>query len=634
MSLGLHLGQGRARRRRAVLLLVVGVGLTGLALVAYATSALDGQELGTIAARFAIRGSRKPPKDVVLVEIDSATFAHLPEYQWPYPRQLHGAVIDHIVADHPKAIGYDIQFTETPPDPRQNLDLAQSIYDATGAGVPIVLDTTDTTANGSTGILGGDKVLHAIGAQPSSALFPSEPDDTIRRVSYAMGGLRTFAVVLAAAADRAAVKPSSFGGRPAWIDYVGPAGTIPSVSFYRVLHGQVPASFFRGKVVVVGVSDTAEQDLHDTPVGPLMPGAEVQANAVQTVREGLPLRSAPGWLDVGLILLLGLAAPAASLLLSPLRAVSLAVPMGGAFVVAAQLAFDDGVIVTFVYPLAALLLAAAGSLGVHYTIAAFERERVRDLFSRFVPENVVGEVLAQAGANLRLGGVHRISTVMFTDLRGFTTFAEALSPDRVIAVLNEYLSSMSDAILDHGGTLVAYMGDGIMAVFGAPIAHDDHADQALSTAREMLEERLPRFNAWLREEGLGDGFRMGIGLNSGAVMSGNVGSERRVEYTAIGDTTNTASRIEGMTKGTPHQLLFTESTRELLREPPADMVFVDEFEVRGRQAQVKLWSLAVAASGESGVAAAGLEQTKPTEPVGGEASTRAGTDRPAPPGRS
>ena len=158
-------------------------------------------------------------------------------------------------------------------------------------------------------------------------------------------------------------------------------------------------------------------------------------------------------------------------------------------------------------------------------------------------------------------------------------------------MLNKYLSEMSDAILDHGGTLVAYMGDGIMAVFGAPIEQDDHADRALAAAREMLDVRLPRFNAWLREKGLAEGFRMGIGLNSGRVMSGNVGSERRVEYTAIGDTTNTAARLEGMTKGTPHQLFVADSTRSRLKEPPPDLVFVDEFEVRGRQARVKLWSL-------------------------------------------
>ncbi len=179
---------------------------------------------------------------------------------------------------------------------------------------------------------------------------------------------------------------------------------------------------------------------------------------------------------------------------------------------------------------------------------AFERVRVRDLFSRFVPEDVVDEVLASADG-LRLGGIQREGTVMFSDLRGFTSAAESLTPARVIEILNRYLSEMSDAILDHGGTLVAYMGDGIMAVFGAPLPQEDHADRALRAALEMRDVRLPRFNEWLRAEEINDGFRMGIGLNSGNVMSGHVGSERRVEYTAVGDTTNTASRIEGADQG-------------------------------------------------------------------------------------
>ena len=259
---------------------------------------------------------------------------------------------------------------------------------------------------------------------------------------------------------------------------------------------------------------------------------------------------------------MGFAAPLASLRFGPIATIALAVALAAAFTVAVQIAFDDGHVVAFVYPLGALILSAAGALSVQLVTVAFERERVRDLFSRFVPENVVDEVLASADAGLRLGGVQREVTVMFTDLRGFTTFAETLTPDHVIDVLNHYLSEMSDAILDHGGTLVAYMGDGIMAVFGAPIVQADHADRALSAAREMLTVRLPRFNAWLREQELGSGFRMGIGLNSGRVMSGNVGSERRVEYTAVGDTTNSAARIEQLTKGTPHQLMLSGSTKD------------------------------------------------------------------------
>jgi adenylate cyclase len=167
-----------------------------------------------------------------------------------------------------------------------------------------------------------------------------------------------------------------------------------------------------------------------------------------------------------------------------------------------------------------------------------------------------------------------------------------LPADIVIEVLNRYVSEMSDAILDNGGTLVAYMGDGIMAVFGAPIEMAGHADCALAAARELLHSRLPGFNRWLKENGLGDGFRMGIGLSSGPIMSGTVGSERRLEYTTVGDTTNTAARLEAMTKNTPYPIFIADSTRRSLRQPPEDLVFADELDVRGKRSKVRLWTLA------------------------------------------
>jgi adenylate cyclase len=217
--------------------------------------------------------------------------------------------------------------------------------------------------------------------------------------------------------------------------------------------------------------------------------------------------------------------------------------------------------------------------------------RVRDLFARFVPEAVVDEVLEHADEDLRLGGERRTATVMFCDLRDFTTFAEARPPELVIEVLNRYLSAMSDVILGHGGTLVAFQGDGIMAVFGAPIELPDHADRALSAARQMVGEALNDLNAWLQAGGNGESFRVGVGLNSGVVMAGNVGSERRLEYAAIGDTTNTASRLEKMTKDTPHMVLMSDSTRAMLTSDAPDLVEVDTREVRGRRAPVVLWSI-------------------------------------------
>jgi adenylate cyclase len=255
----------------------------------------------------------------------------------------------------------------------------------------------------------------------------------------------------------------------------------------------------------------------------------------------------------------------------------------------AQLAFDAGLIISVIYAGVACALGTIVTIALVGMASAFERERVRELFGRFVPESVVGQVLSQT-EGLRLGGTRMEATLMFSDLRGFTTFSEHREPDVVIDILNRYLTEMSDAIINHGGTLVSYMGDGVMAVFGAPLAQDDHADRALASAREMLQ-RLERFNAQLEAEGHGHGFKMGIGLNTGWVMSGNVGSKRRLEYTAIGDTTNTAARIESMTKGTPYQLFLADSTRQRLSGDTADLVDLGAVSVRGRDGDIHLWAL-------------------------------------------
>jgi adenylate cyclase len=352
------------------------------------------------------------------------------------------------------------------------------------------------------------------------------------------------------------------------------------------------------RCIELGATDATLKDVFHTSTSgdELMSGPEVQASAIGTVRRGNPLRDASDFVDVLLIVLLGLVVPLASYRLR-LWGLVVALVAAAAFLIVAQVTFDSGTIVAFVYPLIALIVGAVGSLVVQYFTETRERQRTKLLFSRFVPENVVDQVLDQADDDLRLGGVQREGTVMFSDLRGFTSFAESLPVERVIEVLNMYLGEMSAAILDNGGTLVAYMGDGIMAVFGAPIEQPDHADRALRAAREMLGPRLAAFNSYLRAEELGEGFRMGVGLNSGHVMSGNVGSQRRLEYTAIGDTTNTAARLEGMTKGTPHQLFMSQATVDFLRDRPDDLVLVGDFEVRGRTQKITLWSIEDSAEG-------------------------------------
>ena len=230
----------------------------------------------------------------------------------------------------------------------------------------------------------------------------------------------------------------------------------------------------------------------------------------------------------------------------------------------------------------AILRARIGSGLNRRRLHDLEQQRVKEVFTRFLPEPIAAELLTATGGRPSIGAVRLWATVMFIDLRGFTTFAESRPVEQVIDVLNRFLGTMADAVLDHGGTLVDYLGDGLMACFGAPIESIDHADRAVAAAREMASERLGGFNDWLRAEGMHDGFRMGIGLNSGRVMSGTLGSDRRIDYTVIGDTVNTASRIEQLTKQTKHSILLADQTRANLTTGADDLVFVDEFEIRGQ----------------------------------------------------
>ena len=593
----------KRRRIRMFLLLGVAAATLALGLIAYSGDWFDRTELDSVDMRFSIRGDQKPPSNLVVVGVDAKTFDDL-GVQWPFPRSLHGKAIDALKADGAKVIAYDVQFTEQT-KPAEDL----ALFDAAGRAGNVVFATTEVNPSGGTNVLGGDANLKQIDAEAGNGVLPDDPGGVKRHMTYKIDKLKLFSVV---AAEHAGTKvdPREFDDSLEWIDFYGPPGTIPEVPFSDVVKRRFKPGTFRNKIVVVGATAPTLKDVFPTSTSgnEVMSGPEIQANAIATVQRRLPLQTVDGWVNVLAIVLLALAAPLLSLRLKPGWAIGGALALALAWFGGAVLLFDAGWIVALVIPLATAIVSMVSALAVHYFTETRERRRTRALFARFVPENVVDQVLDRTDDDLRLGGVEREGTVMFSDLRGFTSFAESLPVTRVIEVLNRYLGEMSEAILDHGGTLVAYMGDGIMAVFGAPIEQPDHADRALAAAREMLGARLETFNEYLREQGLHDtGFRMGVGLNSGPVMSGNVGSERRLEYTAIGDTTNTAARLEGMTKGTPHMLFLAESTKDLLTQPVDELEFVGEFEVRGREARIRLYSLpeATDVSAPTGAAAGG-----------------------------
>ena len=602
---------GALQHRRAALFAADGLAVAGLGLVAYQMDAFRRLESATVDTRFSLRGEQQQPDGVVFVGIDPTTFNELGLRWSQFSRSMHARVIDHLRDAGAKAIAMDIQFTERTRAPAgcghlcgpiqdlfdaQDSALVQSVSDARRSS-PVVLATAEPNPDGSTNVFGGDTNLHLYGGRAGNASQLTDTDGAIRRFAYEIEGLKTFSVVAVERALGKTLPASAFPDEEAWIDFPGPPGAISFIPYSHVLRDGFDRKLVEGRIVVVGAASPTLGDTHTTSTtgqNQVMPGPEVQAAEIDTILRGFPLRDAPVWADVLAIVALALIPAVLAAFGAVGWALLASVAVGVVYAVGAYVAFTQGVVVSVVYPLAALAFGTVVAVGSASVLAVYERQRTRDAFARFVPEQVVGQVLGRA-SNLRLGGMRVTGTCMFTDVRDSSMFAESRSPETVVDVMNRYLGELTEAILAHGGTLVSYNGDGFMAIFGAPLEQPDHADRALAAAREILEVRLPGFNEWFRAAGFGTGFAMGLGINSGPFIAGNVGSEKRLEYTAMGDTINTAARLESATKGADYYLFLAESTKDALTRPADDLVFVDELDIRGRVGTVRVWSLEAAA---------------------------------------
>ena len=576
------------RRRHAGRAILAAVGLLAalLAFGAQASGVLDRLEAQSIDARFAQRGPTPVPA-VAVLDIDAGSIAALG--RWPIRRKWHAQAIDRLRRAGVRTIAYDVQFTEASNFVQDDVKLFEAIARKPGT----VLSTTEVLEDGTTRVLDNPDTLAAAKAVAANTKVPVGLGGVVRDVRDQIDGLTTFPVAAVESATGREVPRTALRGRGAPIDFHGPPGTVPTYRFEDLLDGRVPAEALRGRIVVVGSSAPSLQDLHPVPTATdgLMPGPEIQANAISTVLRGLPLRDAPGWIAVLAALALALVVPLAALRIRPLAVAVLGVAFLAAWVAACVVAFGRGVVLEATGPLLALSLSVVGTLGASALLAARERRRVRSLFGRFVPDTVVDELLELEDGSGGIAGKRQDGTVLFCDLRGFTTFAEGAAPELVIEVLNTYLGEVTEVVQQHGGTVVSYQGDGVMAVFGAPVPRADHAARAVDAAQELLEVRLGRLNAWLAERDLPP-FRLGVGLNSGPIMSGTVGSERRMEYAAVGDTTNVAARLQAATKGTAYALYVSQTTWDRMPEDARGRLCpAGELEVRGRDVPVAVWSL-------------------------------------------
>jgi adenylate cyclase len=578
--------------------------LAGVLMVAvHLTGALDRLQLAAIDFQYKVT-DRLDSSHLVVVGVDAQTFVDFEQRKVSLRRRTtHAQMLRRLRRDYrPAAIVYDFQFTERSEDPSlraDDLDLSRAVDEAR----PVVLVTTEVFKGGRTRVLGGGGVPEGLGAVVANANFVASSDGVWRRLHLVLQQLPTVAAATRSVLERTALPRREPDGER-WINFAGPAGTVDELSFSDVLLGRTPREELAGKIVIVGPVASTFQDLHATGSGSEpMTGPEVIANAINTVVQDKPLRSASLPLSVLFILLTGLVAsvPYSGIVSRVANwkaalAVRLLLLAAAAGLVVATIvqAFANELILPAADSVAAFVLGSilAGVLSLTTAIQQRRVAEVRARFGRFVPEQVVERVLQASEGSGRLAGVELTATVLFADMRGFTATVERRPASQVIGILDRYLAVMSESIMAQGGTVVSYMGDGIMAVFGAPLSQPDHADRALRAALEMLSTAAPSVDRWVAAEGIElPPVRIGIGLHSGPVASGTVGSERRLEYAVVGDTTNTASRIESMTKELGVPLLVSEATAEHLSPALRDeLEDIGVHSLRGRRATVRLWT--------------------------------------------
>jgi adenylate cyclase len=348
------------------------------------------------------------------------------------------------------------------------------------------------------------------------------------------------------------------------INYLGPEGLLPTYSAAKLLNGSLPEGALKDKIVLVGATAVGIYDLRVTPFSGNFPGVEVQATIMDNLLQGNFIRTPPFSLVIMLLILAGLAV-----------LLGLTLPRFSAawafiftlFVIEGYIGINyylfsrQGLQLELFYPLGLVVLVYLGVTMQRFLAEERERERIRKTFESYVAPTVVQEMLKHP-EQLRLGGERREITILFTDIRGFTTMSENLDPEALVNLLHDFLNPMSNIIINQGGTIDKYMGDAIMALFGAPLVQPDHPKLACRAALEMVAS-LEALNRTWADQGRPP-LNVGVGVNTGPVAVGNMGSDRLFDYTAIGDNVNLASRLEGLNKYYGTNILISETTAQSL----------------------------------------------------------------------
>ena len=374
------------------------------------------------------------------------------------------------------------------------------------------------------------------------------------------------------------------------INYLGPEKTFPHYSISDILHENLPKGTFNDKIVLAGATAIAIYDIRNTPFSPIYPGLEVHATAVDNILSEDFLEK-PKWTeiyDVLAILMLGLLTGVVVRRLGALKGILFSSALFIIYIwICRWLFIHWGIWVNIVYPLLVLVLIYTSLTVYRYLTEERERKKIKGAFTYYVSSSVVNEMLKHP-EKLKLGGDRRDLSVLFSDIRGFTTIAEGLTPEDLVHLLNEYLTVMTDIVFKYDGMLDKYMGDAIMAIYGAPLELPDHPIKACRSALEMMEE-LKRLNQKWTGEGK-QPMDIGIGINTSPMMVGNMGSEQRFDFTVMGDSVNLGSRLESANKSYKTNIIISEFTFERVKDKFVCME-LDSVRVKGKTQPVRIYNL-------------------------------------------
>ncbi|ALP51936.1 hypothetical protein Tel_01615 [Candidatus Tenderia electrophaga] len=568
-----------------------------------------------------VRGDTVAPEDVAVVLIDEASLRALDPLvgRWPWPRSLHAEVIEFLALGNPRAIVFDILFSEADAgmDDRR-LATATATAGNVFHAMQLYRDSEDEINSAMRDRTLPAAVLpHAIGRAeggaydnnaytlPIPALWPAsaglgtvtmEPDDD---GIYRRGRLwhdyhgRRFAAL-----SGVALPPALYEQRPAamrlnyygYLDSYSMSGVLASAQ--QLLNGEVDDLIvdpfeFAGKIVFIGASAVGLEDLKATPLAANTPGVMLHATAAANLLSGDVLTQVPPSLTV-FIAMLAAALVCFWVLYFNALLIKVLLPLLGAalYVGIAVIAFRHNLVLEMAAPLLAIVLAAVFSSTYLLFTEGRDKRRVRTMLSQYVSPAVLSSVVDSYEEHLsaEVGSDEELS-ILFSDIRGFTSLSEAMPPHRVVEMLNHYFSVMTEAIFEQRGTIDKFIGDAIMAFWGAPLPEPRHAELALQAAMEM-HRRLASVNQWLAARDY-PAIQIGIGIHTGRVILGNIGSVQKLDYTIIGDNVNLASRLEGLTKQYGAAIVISEFTYRQLRQPLPCYV-LDLVRVKGKHVPIRI----------------------------------------------